>query len=537
MAKQSKEFYDKFFAQYPVNQHDDPARFSFIASKLEGAVLDFACGTGTLSDYYSGEYVGVDFSAVAIEKAKEVRRKDALFFTLDLEAEAFKAPKLFDSAYCGEFLEHIEDDRNIFRTLKKSVKVGGLAFFSVPNGDRVPDESHCRIFTVPQIRREYSKYGKVRFYSWPGELQRIIFSIEIGTLPVDKISLVMIAKDEGKGIERAILSALPIVDYVIVSVDSLTTDNTKEIAALYADELKEHVWADDFSAARNYAQENVVTPWILFLDGHEYIETPGALQNYIDSDVEGMFVTVKMESGMTFLYPRIFKSHIKFKNAVHNLNEVKTKINLADFVIVHDRDNGQSEEARERRNLQRDEMMPRIMGEQLRQNPRHARALFHLGNHALMIPDYPKAMSYYKRYMKCYKSPDEAYMVLLNIGFIRAAWGHNTRALWAFDKADRLLPGRWETARVLGGLYLTMGNHKRALEYFVKALDGNSRTYFYNPIPRDLVELWDFIGTCFAHLDQNKQALAAFGRAFDLCKDEEKKNIFHEKMKLIKTLL
>lgn len=537
MAKQTVKFYDKFFTEYPVNQHDDPVRFSFIANELNGAVLDLACGTGTLSDYYSGEYVGVDFSQVAIDKAKEVRRKDALFFTLDLENDAFKAPKLFDSAYCGEFLEHIDNDVNVFRTLKKSVKQGGFVYFSVPNGERVPDESHCRVFTVPQIRRDYSKYGKVRFYNWPGAAQRIIFSIEIGRLPIDKMSLVMIVKNEAVGIERAILSALPYVDNIVVSVDSLTTDNTKGIAALYADELKEHIWNDDFSAARNYAQENVVTPWILFLDGHEYIESVGRLADYIDSDVEGMFVTVKMESGMTFLYPRIFKSHIKFKNAVHNLNEVKTKINLADFVILHDRDSGQSEEAREARNRQRDEMMPRIMGEQLRDNPRNTRALFHLGNHALMIPDYKKAMSYYKRYMKCYKSPDEAYMVLLNIGFIRAAWGQNIRALWAFDKADKLLPGRWETARVLGGLYLTMGNYKKAVQYFVDALGDNSRTYFYNPIARDNVELFDFIGTCFAHLDQYKEAIAAFSRAFELCNDEEKKKIFREKVTLIKTLL
>lgn len=537
MPQKSKDYYDKFFSKYNADVHDDPRRFLVVAALLQGRVLDLACGTGTLADYYLGEYVGTDISDVAIKTARELRRKDAVFFPCDLSKEPFKSTAPFDSAYCGEFLEHIEDDTAVFKTLQKCVKPGGVVYFTVPNGNRVPDESHCREFTVASIRDRYSKYGKVRFHNWAGQYERILFSITMGTHYRDELTLVMIVKDEEKGIEKAILSCLPIVDKVVVSVDTATTDRTREIAKMYADVYKEHVWENDFSKARNYAQEGVESKWILFLDGHEYVDTTGDLEKFLQYDVEGIFVTVKMESGLEFMYPRIYRSFVQFKNAVHNVNEVKTKRVLKDFVIMHDRDGGQSEESREARNKQRDEMMPKALGEQLKQNPRNARALFHLGNYWLMKKEYKKSLYFYKRYMKCYKSPDEAYVAQLNIGFIRAAWGQYLRAYWAFLKADKISPERWETHRVLAGLYMSAGRYQKAIPQFVESMSNNKRAYAYQPMKKDLAEIWDLIGHCYAKIDRPKEAVMAFTRASKITEDVKRKRLYNDKIRLLKTVM
>src|SRR4030042_1392165 len=160
--QKDKKFYDDFFAKYPVNVHDSPDRFKAVSALLSGDVLDVACGTGTLADYYSGKYIGVDISDVAIKKAYAVRRAGVKFLTLDFTKAKITESASFDSVYLGEFLEHIEND-------------------------------------------------DVVFHNWSGFKDRILFTIEPSQTHNNEVSLVMIVKDEAKGLERAIFSALPLV--------------------------------------------------------------------------------------------------------------------------------------------------------------------------------------------------------------------------------------------------------------------------------------------------------------------------------------
>jgi len=535
--QKDKQFYDNFFTQYPTNIHDDLCRFRAVSLLLKGKCLDVACGTGTLAKYFAGDYTGVDISDVAIKKAKSDRRKDARFFQANFAKDAFVLKEKFDCAYLGEFLEHISDDSIVFSNLKDLLKDNARIVASVPNGNRVPDESHCRIFTVASIRRDYSKFGKVRFHTWEGFHDRILFSIELGNFQPDEIALVMIVKDEAKGIEKAITSVLELVDRVVVSVDDKTIDKTKEIAEMYADELRVHTWHDDFSRARNEAGENVQNLWVLFLDGHEYVESFGKIREKLKLDVEGIFVNIRLENGMTFMYPRIYRGFLKFKNAVHNLVECGTKSADPSFMIVHDRLNLQDAEASERRNRQRDEMLPREMKKQIAENPENARAHFHLANFYLMEEKPKLALKHYKKVVKYGLSHDEVYMAYLSIGRIRCVFGQNIRALFNFNRADALIPDRWETARVLGGFYLMQEHWQKAVEFFVRALGQNKRHFTYEPMKQDLVEIWDLIGHCFAKLDRPEDAREAWERAQELAPTQEKKDFLAEKIKLISSIL
>lgn len=535
--QKDKQFYDNFFRKYPVDIHDLPARFRAVSDLLKGKVLDVACGTGTLSKYYNGDYTGVDISDVAIGSAKQLRRKDARFFVANFAKDAFILKEKFDSAYLGEFLEHIDDDRIVFTNLKDLLKDNAFIVATVPNCDRVPDESHCRTFTVASIRRDYSKYGKVRFHNWDGFHDRILFSIELNNFEPDKIALVMICKDEQKGIEKAIVSALPLVDRVVVSVDDKTQDKTAEIAKMYADELRTHTWQNDFSKARNEACENVRDLWVLFLDGHEYIESFGNIREKLNLDVDGIFVTIRMETGMTFMYPRIYKGYLKFKNAVHNLVECNTKSADPNFVIVHDRDNLQDVESAERRNKQRNDMMPVELKKQLKDNPKNSRAHFHLANFYMMSAEIKLALKHYKKTVKYSKSQDEVYMAYLQIGRIHMQLGHSIRALWNFRSADELIPDRWESARVLGGFYLLEGDFDKAVVYLIDALRQNKRHYTYEPMTRDFAQIWDLIGHCFSKLEKNEEAKEAWERALELAETDAMKGMLKQKISLISSLL
>jgi len=532
-----KQFYDNFFTNYPPNIHDNPTRFWAVSDLLDGKCLDVACGTGTLSKYFLGDYVGIDFSDVAISNAKNVRRKDARFFTANFAKDAFVLKEKFDCAYLGEFLEHIENDDIVFDNLKDLLTKNARVVISVPNGDRVPDESHCRIFTVAQIRRDYSKYGKVNFHNWKGFYDRILFSIDLGIPDPNEISLVMTVKDEQKGIEKAIVSALPLVNRVVVSVDSATTDKTREIAEMYADELRTHEWKNDFSKARNEAHANVKSKWILFLDGHEYIESFANVREKMKKQVDGIFVTVKLENEMTFLYPRIYKTGLQFKNAVHNLVETPKKTAEVGFVIVHDRDNLQDKESTERRNKQREKMLPKEMKKHLEENPKNSRAHFHLANYAMTKMDFDLALKHYKKVVKYSIEHDAVFMAYLSIGRIRYGKNQSVRALWNFNRANALVPDRWETARVLGGFYFMEGNFEKAVVFLVDALKPNKRRYNYEPMKQNFVEIWDKIGHCFNSLNRDQEALEAWEQGLTHATTDAEKGFLKEKIKLIKTIL
>jgi glycosyltransferase involved in cell wall biosynthesis len=84
------------------------------------------------------------------------------------------------------------------------------------------------------------------------------------------LSVCLIIRDEEKTIERAIASIKPVADEIIV-VDTGSNDRSAEIAASIGARIYDFPWADDFSAARNFAISKSTCDYIFMLDGDEYI--------------------------------------------------------------------------------------------------------------------------------------------------------------------------------------------------------------------------------------------------------------------------
>ena len=84
------------------------------------------------------------------------------------------------------------------------------------------------------------------------------------------MSLCMIARNEAHQISKAIESALPIVDEVIV-VDTGSVDDTVKVAESLGAKVYVHPWNDDFSEARNISLKYAKKDWILVLDADETI--------------------------------------------------------------------------------------------------------------------------------------------------------------------------------------------------------------------------------------------------------------------------
>jgi len=94
-------------------------------------------------------------------------------------------------------------------------------------------------------------------------------------LGMSGLSLVMIARNEARCIQRCLSSVRAHVDAMFV-LDTGSTDGTPELARQAGARVAPFAWCDDFSAARNAALEQADADWALVLDADEWITEGGA---------------------------------------------------------------------------------------------------------------------------------------------------------------------------------------------------------------------------------------------------------------------
>lgn len=525
--------YNDFYKTQDAMFCAHPERHALVASLCHGRVADIGCCMGILSDYYSGPYVGYDFADSALDKARDVRRKDAEFVNHDCSDLSGIPIEKYDTFVFAEFLEHFVDDDKMLGPIFARHKQGARIIVTTPNGDRVPDPSHLRELTIPMLRKKFSPYGRVKFYNWGGAKRQIIMTIDLGEPARDLLSLVMIVKNEALGLENAILSAIDIVDNVVVAVDNSTTDGTVKIANRYADTVKMFTWSDDFSAARNFAQEGINTKWIMFLDGHEYLKACPNLDLFLQSEADGLLCTVEMDDGSVIRNPRIFKSYVKFKGAIHEQQQCRSVEKYIDFIVKHDRLGSQSKESAHARSLQSDDMVPRIMGEQLKKNPKNIRASFHLALHAQARNNFKKAIAFQRLYFKYSTVKSERWFMYFQRAHCQFALRHPFFAMNSLYKAEKECPDRWEVKKMFGIINFYLKRYERAIEFFVQSFEQNVGDQTYKPWPRDDSATFNLIGECHFHLGEYWKAHVSFCRASELATKDGFKKLFKKRADLM----
>jgi SAM-dependent methyltransferase len=529
-----KEIYNQFYKKYGKSIHFDPERFIAISNLAEGQVLDIACGTGDLADFYKGEYVGLDISDTAIDMARKTERNNARFYVSDVTISEEKFANKFDTIVMAEFLEHIEDDKIVFENIKKWTQPNARIVISVPNSNRVPDPNHLREFTIPQLRKRFSPMGKVKFYNWAGAKHRILMTIDLGQKNDEKLSLVMIAKNEEKGIERAILSAIEFTDNVVIAVDKSSEDQTLEIAKIYADTLKEFEWEDDFAKARNYAQKGVNTKWILSLDGHEFIKQCDQIDEVLEKNTQCIMVKMEMDAGDAFYTPRIYRSNIQWQYAIHNAIKCESMTKYTDFIIKHDRSGGQTQTSIKKRWEQRNQMMERLLKKELKENKESLRAIFYLARWYFTAGKLKKAIRYYEKYLKKGGPKGERWYCALEAAMAAIGLNKHLKALKFLRQAEKEVPNRWETVKSIGITYMLFERWKKAREFLIDSFKINTGDFAFYPMERNDADTWDLIGFCFYQTKDYEHAQVAWERSIELSEDEEQIKLNKKRIELIK---
>lgn len=105
-------------------------------NSIKGSFLDFGAGKGALLMRLQGmsgvtSVSGVDFLSRPHQLSDSVR-----WWKADLNIE-FSLNEKFDAVICSEVIEHLENPRAAFRTLKSLLNPGGILVLTMPNQESI----------------------------------------------------------------------------------------------------------------------------------------------------------------------------------------------------------------------------------------------------------------------------------------------------------------------------------------------------------------------------------------------------------------
>ncbi len=203
------------------------------------------------------------------------------------------------------------------------------------------------------------------------------------------LSIGMIVKNEERSLERCLQALSPLRQAIpceLVIADTGSTDNTKQIAAKYADILFDFTWCDDFSAARNAVMDRCSGKWYFTVDADEYLDSDFTqLTDFLSGKdaetytfataVQRNYTTRSMETDSFRDYhaTRLVRlsTGLRYEGMIHEMwqiNETDRTMQLERLILHHDgytQDDGASDK-KARRNLP-------LLEKELEKNPKDLR--------------------------------------------------------------------------------------------------------------------------------------------------------------------
>ncbi len=175
--------------------------------------------------------------------------------------------------YCGLALEHLDDRKgaaNAFRdavTEKPDFDTAWINLIRCLQELGLSQEAESAYREAVKACPRSRNLGTLRKAKSKTTAEQVP-TIRAKTTGEPTIALCMIVKNEEEHLPRALTSARPLVDQMVV-VDTGSTDRTVEIAKSFGADVHFHEWEGDFSKARNISMGYADADWIFILDADE----------------------------------------------------------------------------------------------------------------------------------------------------------------------------------------------------------------------------------------------------------------------------
>jgi tetratricopeptide (TPR) repeat protein len=308
---------------------------------------------------------------------------------------------------------------------------------------------------------------------------------EVRVVPLP-LALAMIVRDEAENLAVALHSVAGVASQIVV-VDTGSTDNTREIAQSLGAEVYDFPWRDDFSAARNFALDQVRQPWVLVLDADEELvaEDVPALAAAIQEAAHAAFnlrVVSLMGDGNEVseaLVSRLFRAtpDIRYEGAIHeqlipSLRRHGLSMGVLDVRIVH---TGYLQDVMQgRHKLERNRDLLLV---QLEREPEDAYSHYQLGLCYLGLGQPEEAVRSFAEALRCSELTYELRPVFY-LGLARAHTlaGRPSRAMRTVREALWHFPDYTDLEYFRGQLWLSMGRLQEAREAFLHCLQMGAPT-------------------------------------------------------------
>ncbi len=162
-----------------------------------------------------------------------------------------------------------------------------------------------------------------------------------------ELSLCMIVRNEEAVLGRCLDGIRDAVDEIVI-VDTGSTDQTRDIALAYTNDVYDFTWVDDFAKARNYAFSKATKPYIMWLDADDVIAPESAarlkaLMKNLEPNTDMVMMPYHVafdaqgKPTMTYERERIIRNGAGFVwlGAIHEVIQPAGKIIHADIPVLH----------------------------------------------------------------------------------------------------------------------------------------------------------------------------------------------------------
>ena len=239
-----------------------------------------------------------------------------------------------------------------------------------------------------------------------------------------KISLVMIARNEARCIERCLASIKDHVDEIII-VDTGSTDDTFQICKMFTPHVSHFAWSDDFSAARNFSLAQASGDWTVVMDADEWVTEGFDYLRSLKLARPDFVATIRQESTFgegadirksSTNISRILPRGVFYSGRIHEQPTHAMQVRNSPLVFAHDG----YEVAKNTLKMGRNEALLRM---ELEAQPDDAYFNYQLGKDLAVQKRVPEAVAYFER--------------ALQHASVREGWRHDLviRLLFAYKVA------------------------------------------------------------------------------------------------------